>query len=187
MTSQDRGKWIRWIFTLGLVLAAGGAGLYFALPQEERHAQEQPPAEQVTRDKLDALLATRDKLIIVNMIMSGSSESERLRKLLEKRNAEHPDERIVVMDLHIEDEPELAAKMGVKQDGFMGHLDFYANGKKLDQLVGQTDPSLVEQTIVRLLAGIFQRIDKDWLPQVPGMTRGGGKQASPGQPAGQAH
>jgi hypothetical protein len=50
-------------------------------------------------------------------------------------------------------------------------------------LVKQTDPKVVEQTIDRMLAGLLQRIDKDWLPVVPGMERDRGQQVLRVQPA----
>ncbi|HEY1120101.1 MAG TPA: hypothetical protein VGE67_00815 [Haloferula sp.] len=173
MTSQDKANWIRRIFTLLLVLIAGGAGLYFAMSDGfgGKKGVKQKTGLMLTRKNMGEILSSSNKLTVINMMVDGSKESVKLQEILNKLDEEKYDERVLMAELDVEAEPEFAERHGVKKDGFAGHLDFYANGKKLEQLVGQTDPLVVEQTIDRLLAGLVQRISKDWLPEVPGMQR----------------
>ncbi|RYD57766.1 MAG: hypothetical protein EOP83_21000 [Verrucomicrobiaceae bacterium] len=189
MTSQDKANWIRRIFTLFLVLIAAGAGLYFAMADGfGKDEVKEKTGLMVTRKNMGEILASPNKLTVINMMVDGSRESERLEEILTKLDKEKYDERVLMAGLDVEAEPEFAERHGVKKEGFAGHLDFYANGKKLEQLVGQTDPVVVEKTIDRLLAGLVQRISKNWLPEVPGMQRieGQGKETlkiHPAEPA----
>lgn len=177
MTSQDKANWIRRIFTLLLVLIAGGAGLYFAMSDGfgGKKGVKQKTGLMLTRKNIGEMLSSPNKLTVINMKVDGSKESVKIQEILNKLDEEKYDERVVMAELDVNAEPEFAERHGIKKEGFAGHLDFYANDRKLDQLVGQTDPAVIEKTIDRLLAGLVQRVGKDWLPEVPGMQRIQGK------------
>jgi hypothetical protein len=184
VTSQAKANWIRRIFTLGLILIAAAAGLYFAMADGfGKDEVKQKSGLVVTRKNMGEILASPNKLTVINMMVDGSQESEKLQKILNKLDEEKYDERVLMAELDVGEEPEFAERHGVKKEGFAGHLDFYANGKKLEQLVGQTDPLVVEKTIDRLLAGLVQRVGKDWLPEVPGMQRIQGQETLKVHPA----
>lgn len=187
MTSQDKASWIRRIFTLGLILVAAAAGLLFAMPgwRKGMDKEKKSVGQKITKENVEQLLASPNKLTVINMVEEGNTDSEKLREILKKLDEEKYDERVLMAEIDVEEEPELAKRLGVKKEQFAGHLDFHANGKKLEALVGQTDPVEVEKTIDRLLAGLVQRISKDWLPEVPGMQRmkGQGNETLKIQPA----
>ena len=189
MTSQEKANWIRRIFTLGLIGAAAAAGLFFVMPKgwwkgdDKNHKKS---GQKVTKESFEQLQASPNKLTVVNMVEKGNRDSEKLHGVLEKLKEEKKEkygEKVVMAELDVDEEPALAASQGVKKEKFAGQLNFYANGKKLEQLVGQTDPVVVEKTIDRLLAGLVQRTGKDWLPDVPGMERNNrGRDVIPIQP-----
>ena len=183
MTSQEKANWIRLIFTLGLIGAAAAAGLFFVMPDGWwKRAGDKQSGLKVTKENIAQVQASPDKLTVTNMILEGNRDAKKLQEILEKLKKEKYGEKVVLAELHVDEEPELAASQGVKKEEFAGHLDFHANGKRLEQLVGQTDPVVVEKTIDRLLAGLVQRIGKDWLPDVPGMQRNQGQDVIPIQP-----
>jgi hypothetical protein len=184
VTSQEKANWIRRIFTLGLIGAAAAAGLFFVMPDGwwKKAAKDDKSGLKVTKENIAQIQASPDKLTVTNMILEGNRDSQKLKEILEKLKKEKYGEKVVLAELHVDEEPELAASQGVKKEEFAGHLDFHANGRKLEQLLGQTDPVAVEKTIDRLLAGLVQRIGKDWLPDVPGMERNRGQEVIPIQP-----
>lgn len=187
MTSQEKANWIRRIFTLGLIGAAAAAGMFFAMPdgwwQGFGKKKEKKTGLQVTQENIAQVQASPDKLTVTNMMVDGNPDSKKLKEILEKLKKDKYGEKLVVAELDVKEQPELAANQGVKTEEFAGHLDFHANGKKLEQLLGQTDPAVVEKTIDRLLAGLVQRIGKDWLPDVPGMQRDRGQEVIEIKPA----
>jgi NADP-dependent 3-hydroxy acid dehydrogenase YdfG len=114
-------------------------------------------------------------LTVTNMMLDGNPDAEKLKEILKQLQENKYGDKVVLAELDATAQPELAASQGVETEEFGVHLDFHANGKKLGQLIKQTDAKVVEQTIDRLLAGLLQRIDKDWLPTVPGMERDRGQ------------
>lgn len=185
MTSQQKANWIRRIFTLGLVGAAAAAGVFFAMPDgwwKDLGKEKKTASRQMSKESLEQLQASPNKLTVINNVVDDNPESAKLQETLKKLDEQKYDERVVMAEFPVNDNPELAESRGVKKEGFKGHLDFYANGRKLDQLVGQTDPAVVEKTIDRLLAGLVQRVGKDWLPEVPGMQRNQGQDVIPVKP-----
>jgi hypothetical protein len=185
VTSQEKANWIRRIFTLGLVGAAAAAGLFFAMPDgwwKGLGKEKKKSGLQMTKQNLEELQASPNKLTVINNVVDGNAESAKLQETLKKLDEQKYDERVVMAEFAVDEDPELAERRGVKKDGFNGQLDFYANGKRLEQLVGQTDPVVVEKTIDRLLAGLVQRVGKDWLPEVPGMQRNQGQDVIPIKP-----
>jgi hypothetical protein len=183
MTSRESASWILRIFILCL-LGAAAAGLYFTLSKGWFDKDEAKRAGlRLTSENFAEVVASPNRLTVVNMAVEGNPGSKKLQEILEKLKQEKYGERVTVAELDVKEEPELAASQGVKEENFAGHLDFHANGKKLEQLVGETDPVVVEKTIDRLLAGPVQRISKDWLPEVPGMQRNQGQDVIKLQPA----
>ncbi len=191
MTSQEKANWIRRIFSLTLIAGAVAAGLFFVMPQGwwKGFAKKPKTGLQVTKENLAQVQASPGKITVTNMMIDGNPDAEKLKEVLAKLQKEKYGDKVVLAELDASAQPELAASQGVDTKEFAGHLDFHANGKKLGQLVKQTDPKVVEETIDRMLAGLLQRIDKDWLPTVPGMERDRGqpvldiKPAAPPKPA----
>jgi hypothetical protein len=177
VTSQEKANWIRRLFSLTLIGAAVAGGLFFVMPDGWWKGWLKKPKSglQVTRENLSAIQSSPGKLAVTNMMLDGNPDAEKLKVILEQLKKDKYGDKLVLAELDATAQPELAASQGVETREFGGHLDFHADGKKLGQLVKQTDPKVVEQTIDRLLAGLLQRIDKDWLPTVPGMERDRGQ------------
>lgn len=178
MPPAQKAIWIRRLFTLALIGGAVTAGLFFSLPEGwgKRPAKEKPnSALEVNRETITAIQATPGKLTITNMMLDGDPNPARLKEILEKLKQEKYGEKIVLAELDVAKQPELATAQGVDLEKFASQLDFHCEGKKLGQLVGETDPQVVERTIDRMIAGNLQRFDKNWLPEVPGMQRDTGQ------------
>jgi hypothetical protein len=129
----------------------------------------------VTKENITEVQASPGKLTVTNMMLDGNPDAEKLKEVLKQLQENKYGNKVVLAELDATAQPELAAAQGVETEEFAGHLDFHANGRKLGELVKNTDAKVVEQTIDRLLAGLLQRIDKDWLPTVPGMERDRGQ------------
>jgi thiol-disulfide isomerase/thioredoxin len=192
VTPQEKGNWIRRLITFALIGAAVAGGLFFALPSGwwKRFGKEKEKSGlQVTKENLAQVQSSPGKLTVTNMMLDGNPDSAKLKEVLEKLQKEKYGAKVVLAELDASEQPELAASQGVDVEKFAGQLDFHANGRKLGELLGQTDPKVVELTIDRMLAGLLQRIDKNWLPDVPGMERDRGqkvidiKPAPPAKPA----
>lgn len=191
VTSQEKANWIRRLFSLTLIAGAVAGGLFFVMPEGWWKGWMKKPKTglQITKENLAQVQASPGKLTVTNMMLDGNPDAEKLKEILKKLQENKYGDKVVLAELDATAQPELAASQGVETKEFGGHLDFHANGKKLGQLVKQTDAKVVEQTIDRLLAGLLQRIDKDWLPTVPGMERDRGqpvleiKPAPPSKPA----
>ncbi len=177
MTSQEKANWIRRLFSLTLIGAAVAGGLFFVMPSGwwKGFGKKSKSGLQVTKENLAQVQASPGKLTVTNMMLDGNPDAEKLKEILKQLQENKYGDKVVLAELDATAQPELAAAQGVETKEFGGHLDFHANGKKLGQLVKQTDAKVVEETIDRLLAGLLQRIDKDWLPKVPGMERDRGQ------------
>ena len=177
MTSQDKANLIRRLFTLTMLGAAVAGGLFFVMPSGWWKGFGKKPKSglQVTKENLAQVQASPGKLTVTNMMLDGNPDAEKLKEILKQLQENKYGDKIVLAELDATAEPELAASQSIETKEFGGHLDFHANGRKLGQLVKQTDAKVVEETIDRLLAGLLQRIDKDWLPTVPGMERDRGQ------------
>lgn len=177
MTPQQKGDWIRRLVTFTLVLGAAAGGMYFAMPQGwwQKITKPKPENLQVTKENITAVQASPGQLTITNMMVDGCADSEALRQLLEQLKNEKYGNQIVIVELDATQQPELAEEQGVDLEKFAGHLDFHADGTKLGDLIGHSDRETVEPTIDRMLAGMLRRIDKNWLPEVPGMVRDKGQ------------
>jgi len=178
MTPAQKALWIRRLFTLALIGGAAAAGLFFSMPGGWRKdpAGKKPPLDrELTREKLAALQATPGKLTITNMMLDGDPNPARLKEILETLQKRKYGDKVVLAELDVAAQPELATAQGVDLEKFASQLDFHSEGRKLGQLIGETDPAIVERTIDRMLAGNLQRFDKNWLPEVPGMQRDHGQ------------
>jgi hypothetical protein len=191
VTSQEKANWIRRLFSLTLIAGAVAAGLFFVMPSGWWKGWLKKPKSglQVTKENIAEVQASPGKLTVTNMMLDGNPDAEKLKEVLKQLQENKYGDKVVIAELDATTQPELAAAQGVETEKFAGHLDFHANGKKLGQLIRNTDAAVVEQTIDRLLAGLLQRIDKDWLPTVPGMERDRGqpvievKPVAPSNPA----
>jgi hypothetical protein len=185
VTSQEKANWIRRLFSLTLIGAAVAGGLFFVMPSGWWKGFGKKPKSglQVTKENLAQVQASPGKLTVTNMMIDGNPDSAKLKEILEQLKRDKYGDKVTLAELDASEQPELAASQGVESKEFGGHLDFHADGRKLGSLVKQTDPKVVEQTIDRMLAGLLQRIDKDWLPVVPGMERDRGQQVLRVQPA----
>ena len=177
MTSQDKANWIRRLFSLTLIAGAVAAGLFFVMPDGwwKSFAKKPKTGLQVTKENITEVQASPGKLTVTNMMLDGNPDSEKLKEILHQLQKEKYGDKVVLAELDATAQPELAAAQGVETEEFAGHLDFHANGKKLGELVKETDPKKVELMIDRMIAGLLQRIDKNWLPTVPGMERDRGQ------------
>jgi hypothetical protein len=184
MPPEQKAAWIRRIFVLVLLGTAAAAGYFFVMPENLKEAMVKSTAVQVTKENIKEVQGKPGVLTVTNMRLDGNPNSKALQEILEKLKQEKYGEKVQMAEVDIKKEPEIAAAAGlVDLEQFAGHLDFHAEGKKLGDLAGQTDPKIVEATIDRYLAGLLQRIDKNWLPDVPGMQRNRGQPVLEVKPA----
>jgi hypothetical protein len=177
MTPQTKAAWIRSILFLLLIGGAAVAGVFF-VPGDwlKKAGKETSTAVQITKENIDKVQGKAGVLTITNMRLDGNPDSKKLQEILEQLKKEKYREKVQLAQVDIKKEFQIAAEAGIvdlKQ--FAGHLDFHTEGKKLGDLVAETDAKVVEATIDRMLAGMMQRIDKNWLPDVPGMQRDRGQ------------
>ena len=176
MPPEQKATWIRRIFVLLLLSAAAAGGYFFVMPEGAGAAQEKNTAVKITKDNIKEIQGRAGVLTVTNMRLDGNPDSKKLQQILEQLKQDKYHEKVQLAEVDIEKEPEIATAAGlVDMEKFAGHLDFHTEGRKLGDLVSQTDAKIVEATIDRLLAGMVQRIDKNWLPEVPGMQRDRGQ------------
>lgn len=158
-------------------------GFFVELPvwdfsREKQEAAQNKAEEEAVREALKA----ENRLSILNSMIDGNPDSEKLKEILEQLKKDKYGEQIEVVELKVETQKALADEHGVDLEEFAGQLDFYADGEKLGSLIGETDPFVVEQTIDRYLAGLVKRYGPNWLPKVPGMARAGSAVPAVAQP-----
>jgi len=176
MPPEQKASWIRRIFILLLIGSAAAGGYFFVMPEGMTGAKEKNTAVKITKENIKEVQGKPGVLTVTNMRLDGNPDSKKLQQILEQLKQDKYQEKVQLAEVDIEKEPEIAAAAGlVDMEKFAGHLDFHAEGKKLGDLVSQTDAKIVEATIDRMLAGMLQRIDKNWLPEVPGMQRDRGQ------------
>lgn len=178
MTPQQKASCIRRLFTLFLLLLAAVGGIFFVMPKDwwKKAEKAKPGATvEVTEENIAEVQASPGKLTITNLLRDGEPNSQLLKEIVEKLKKEKYGEKVALAELNVTKHPKLAAAQGVDLEKFAGQLDFHADGKKIGQLLGETDPKKVEHTIDRMLAGLLQIIDKNWLPEVQGMQRDKGQ------------
>ena len=186
MPPEQKAAWIRRAFLVALIGSAAAAGYFFTMPggRDEKAKERPDTAVQVTKKNIDEVQGKPGVLTITNMRLDGNPNPKKLQQLLEKLKQEKYGEKVQLAQADIKQEPEIAAAAGIVDlEQFAGHLDFHSEGKKLGNLIGETDPAVVEATVDRMLAGLVRRIDKTWLPDVPGMERNRGQPVIQVQPA----
>ncbi len=185
MPPQTKAAWIRRVFAILLFGGAAAGGVFFVMPDGGRKGEkETSTAVQVTKENIDKIQGKPGVLTITNMRLDGNPDSKKLQEILEELKKNKYGEKVQLAEVDIEKEFQIATEAGVvdlKQ--FAGHLDFHTEGRKLGDLVAETDPKVVEATIDRMLAGMMQRINKNWLPEVPGMQRDRGQPVMQIKPA----
>ncbi len=178
MSSERKASWIRRVFLFVLIAAAAAGGYFFSAPGpgEKEKPEKRSTATEVTKKNIAEVQGKPGVLTVTNMRLDGNPDPEKLQEILEKLKQEKYGEKVQLAELNVKAEPEIAAAAGVVNlEEFAGHLDFHSAGRKLGDLAGETDPQVVEATIDRMLAGLVRRIDKNWLPDVPGMQRDRGQ------------
>lgn len=173
MSSGQGGLWVKRILILALIGGAAAWGFINGIPQIFGQAgeEEQSQLKKLTVKNFAAAIEAEDVLVVVNVKKDGSEESKTLEEFLaelEKRDVYG--DQVIYMEVDGDLEPELAEQMGADSKDFKGHLGFYAGGKKLGELVGETDPQVIETQIEYHLKGLIKRIGPGWLPEVEGMT-----------------
>lgn len=173
MPPEQKAAWIRRVFVLALIGTAAAAGYFFVMPKGGPNSKKKPSSlVKVTKENIKEVQGKPGVLTVTNMRLDGNPNSEKLQEILEQLKQDKYGEKVQMAEVDIVKEKEIATSAGlVDLNQFAGQLDFHAEGKKLGDLVGETNPTVVEATIDRYLAGLLQRIDKNWLPQVPGMQK----------------
>lgn len=175
-SQQNAAAWIRRIFIFLLLGGAAAGGYFFVMPESLKEEAEKNTAVKITRENIKEVQGKPGVLTITNMRLDGNPDCKKLQQILEQLKQDKYHEKVQLAEVDIKKEPEIAVDAGlVDLEKFAGHLDFHAEGRKLGDLVSQTDAKIVEETIDRMLAGMVQRIDKNWLPDVPGMQRDRGQ------------
>lgn len=181
MTDEKKAQLIRRLIMVGVFAVAIVAGYFVKLPVWDSVAEKKEEAGGEEKDKAfrEAIMA-EDCLTVVNAMVDGNPDSEKLKKLLEQLKKDKYGDQVQPVDLDVEEQETIAAEHGIDLEEFAGQLDFYVEGQKLGTLRGETDPVVVEETIDRYLRGLVKRFGPDWLPEVRGMSAGKGKPQVPG-------
>lgn len=173
MSSGQGGLWAKRVLIIALIGGAAAWGFINGVPQLFGETQEEGRSQlkKLTVKNFAAAIEAEDVLVVVNVEKDGSEESKTLEEFLaELERRDVYGDQVIYMEVDGDLEPELAEQMGVNSKDFRGHLGFYAGGKKLGELVGETDPQVVETQIEYHLKGLIKRIGPGWLPEVEGMT-----------------
>jgi hypothetical protein len=172
VTDEKKAKLIR---NSVMVLVFGTAitlGYFVELPVWNFSKDKKEKISEEEREKeIREALAAENRLTVLNAMVDGNPDSEKLKELLAQLKEEKYGERVEPVNFDAEVQKVLAAEQDIDLEEFAGQLDFYAGGQKLGTLKGETDPVIVEQTIDRYLAGLVKRYGPGWMPNVEGMTR----------------
>lgn len=177
MSSQSNaGAWIRRLIFFLFIGGAAVAGYFFVMPKGGG-SDSKKASVTLTKENIKEFQGQKI-LTITNLRAPGNAESKKLAEVLEKLKKDKYHEKIQLAELDIAAEQEIATASGVGHDltKFKGHLDFHLEGRKIGDLVGQTDPKVVETKIDEMLTVGVKRMDKNWLPEVPGMQRDRGQE-----------
>lgn len=185
MPPEQKAAWIRRVFVLVLIGTAAAAGYFFVMPKGAQDEKKKPSSlVKVTKENIKEVQGKPGVLTVTNMRLDGNPNSEKLQEIMEQLKQDKYGEKVQMAEVDIVKEKEIATSAGlVDLKQFAGQLDFHAEGKKLGDLIGETNPAVVEATIDRYLAGLLQRIDKNWLPEVPGMQKIKGQPVLEAKPA----
>jgi hypothetical protein len=159
-----------------LLTIVGGAvllGLYVDLPGLGKlAAAEESKLKQLDEDNFRQSISAPNRLTVLNLMVEGQPDAEKLRKILEQLQDERKyGNQVAFAELNLKREEALGNAQQVDLEKFAGQLDFYAGGYKLGSLKGPTDRPEVEETIERYLEGLVKRFGPGWLPDVEGMQR----------------
>lgn len=177
-SEQNAASWIRRIFILLLIGGAAAGGYFFVMPEGLAKGLAKSTAVEITRDNIKEIQGKPGVVTITNIRFDGTPPSKKLQQVLEKLKKDKYHEKIQLAEVDLKKEPEIATAAGVAvvdTKTFAGHLDFHADGRKIGDLAGQTDEKIVEAAIDRMLAMGLKKMDKNWLPEVPGMQRDRGQ------------
>jgi hypothetical protein len=196
MTPDHKGAWMRRLIIFLLIGVAAAGGYAFMPKPKKETSGVVSTAVKVTFQNYKEVYAKPGVLTVVNMRLAGNMASDKIQETLERLKKEKYGAKIQLAEVDVAVEKGLAGNSGVVPDKLAGHLEFYSESKQMGKLIGQTDPKVVEETIDKILNDMFQRMGKDWKPEVegmksgnatgvPGMSRDTGKQLPPSfKPAG---
>ena len=170
MTRDNKGAWMRRVIILLLIGAAAAAGYVF-MPKSLKGGGVVSTAVKITSENQKEVQGKPGVLTVTNMRLEGNRDSDTLQEILEKLKTEKYGKKIQLAEVDIKKEKGVASEAGVDLAKFAGQLDFHSEGKKMGNLVAQTDAKIVEETIDNILNSMLQRMDKGWLPEVSGMKR----------------
>lgn len=173
MSRKSESGWFKPVLVFALVLVAAVWGFQHGLPEfGSRVEKDEEELTQLTAKSFAAATASETVLVVANIDKPGSEESRTLEEFLEElEKRDVYSDKVLFAEVSGEVDPELAERMGADLGDPRGHLAFYAGGTKLGELVGETDPKVIEAEIERYLNGLIKRIGPDWLPEVEGMQR----------------
>lgn len=175
-----RATLIRRLVMLVIFGGAIGLGLLTELPVWDSLKKGQvEKVDEEEEKKIREAMEAENQLTILNTMIDGNADSEKLKEILERLKQEKYHDQIEPVDLHVEKHKNIADEQEIDLEEFAGQLDFYAGGQKLGTLMDETDPVVVETTIDRYLEGLIKRFGPSWLPSVGGMTRRAQPAATP--------
>jgi len=168
-----KAQWIRRIVMVTVFGTAITLGYFVKLPVWSfgKDKKEQVNHKEKEREIREAL-AAENRLTVLNAMVDGNPDSEKLKKILEELKERKYGDQVEAVDLEVELQKTLADEHAIDLEKFAGQLDFYAGGEKLGTLKGETDPVVVERTIDRYLFDLLKRFGPNWLPKVEGMKHG---------------
>lgn len=196
MTPDNKGAWMRRLIVFLLIGVAAAGGYAFMPKSKKENTGVVSTAVKITFQNHKEVYGKPGVLTVSNMRLAGNSASDKLQETLERLKKDKYGAKVQLGEVDVAVEKGLAGMAGVLPDKLAGHLEFYSEGKQMGKLVGETDPKVVEATIDKILGDMFQRMSKDWKPEVqgmkngnatgvPGMSRDNGKQLPPSfKPAG---
>lgn len=154
MTHEERAKWIRWIFVLLLSAGVVGGAWFYQRKHDVKPAEvaEAPPQEF--------------DLTIYHFHEPGNAASEELADHYNEITRKYG-QVVLVKRIDVTARPLDAAKEGVEK---APKSVMAAGGKRVFEFAGVWPYPKLEQKIDQILRGL-KRVDKDWRPEVKGMTR----------------
>lgn len=173
MSNGESRSWIKGILILVLVGCAAAWGFMKGVPEEWLPMKEEvSQTKKLSVKNFAAAIAAEDVLVVVNLKSEKCEDSKTLEEFfeeLEKRDVYS--DKVLFAEVDGDADPELARQMGADPNARTPFIGFYAGGKKLGDLVNETDQVVIQSEIERHLKGLIQRTGPGWLPEVEGMSR----------------